>query len=112
MRGESPAGIYSDTVRSDLHTDRGMTHGNRFCTLDEVVAISQHPFCRGSAFADNAKQLLIPLLGMPSNNVVAALLFLAYYELGMNNEAGEREPVLSSQSESSRDLTLLNGRPG
>lgn len=72
-----------------------MTHGNRFCTLDEVVAISQHPFCRGSAFADNAKQLLIPLLGMPSNNVVAALLFLAYYELGMNNEAGEREPVSS-----------------
>jgi hypothetical protein len=26
---------------------------------------------------------------MPSPNVVAAILFLAYYELGMNNEAGE-----------------------
>jgi hypothetical protein len=57
--------------------------------LVELTDISAHPFCRGTAFADNAKQLLIPLLGMPSPNVVAALLFLAYYELGMNNEAGE-----------------------
>jgi len=62
---------------------------HRFSDLTELTTISPHPFCRGTAFADNAKQLLIPLLGMPSPHVVAALLFLAYYELGMNNEAGE-----------------------
>jgi hypothetical protein len=60
------------------------------------MAIDQYRFCRGVAFADNAKQLLIPLLGMPSPNVVAALLFLAYYELGMNNEAGGRLPLPTS----------------
>lgn len=82
--------ILTDTLFARVSRPR-----RRFCQMDEIVGISQHPFCRGSAFADNAKQLLIPLLGMPSNNVVAALLFLAYYELGMNNEAGEQmSPML------------------
>ncbi|KAJ9104639.1 hypothetical protein QFC21_002137 [Naganishia friedmannii] len=60
----------------------------RFCPLPEIVALNSLPFCRGVPFADNAKQLLVPLLGMPSSSVVAALLLLSYYELGMNSEAG------------------------
>jgi hypothetical protein len=60
----------------------------RFCPLPEIVALNSLPFCRGVPFADNAKQLLVPLLGMPSPSVTAALLLMSYYELGMNSEAG------------------------
>ena len=57
----------------------------RFCPLPEIVALNSLPFCRGVPFADNAKQLLVPLLGMPSPSVTAALLLMSYYELGMNS---------------------------
>lgn len=40
----------------------------------------------GIPFAEKSKQLLIPLLGYPSLNTVAASLFLAYFSFGMNNE--------------------------
>jgi hypothetical protein len=56
--------------------------------LPEIVALNSLPFCRGVPFADNAKQLLVPLLGMPSPSVTAALLLMSYYELGVNSEAG------------------------
>lgn len=61
---------------------------DRFCPLPEIVALNSLPFCRGVPFADNAKQLLVPLLGMPSPSVTAALLLMSYYELGVNSEAG------------------------
>lgn len=40
-------------------------------------------------FLERAKSLLLPLLNVPSPDVVAGLLFLAWADFGDNNEAGE-----------------------
>ena len=40
-------------------------------------------------FLNHAKTLLVPLLSIPSRDVVAGLLFLALAEFGDNNEAGK-----------------------
>ena len=40
-------------------------------------------------FLERAKSLLMPLLSVPSCDVVAGLLFLAWADFGDNNEAGE-----------------------
>ncbi|KAF9266499.1 hypothetical protein L218DRAFT_71553 [Marasmius fiardii PR-910] len=47
---------------------------------------SQTPATYGIPFAEKMKQLLVPLLGFPTSNTVAALLFLAYFSFGLNNE--------------------------
>ncbi|KAJ8072232.1 hypothetical protein PM082_015791 [Marasmius tenuissimus] len=47
---------------------------------------SQSPATYGIPFAEKMKQLLVPLLGFPTSNTVAALLFLAYFSFGLNNE--------------------------
>ena len=41
-------------------------------------------------FLNRAKTLLMPLLSIPSHDLVAGLLFLALAEFGDNNEAGKR----------------------
>jgi len=46
----------------------------------------QSPATYGIPFAEKAKQLLVPMLGYPSFNTVASLLFLAYLSFGLNNE--------------------------
>ncbi|KAF5371179.1 hypothetical protein D9758_004208 [Tetrapyrgos nigripes] len=46
----------------------------------------QSPATYGIPFAEKAKQLLIPMLGYPSSNTVASLLFLAYFSFGLNSE--------------------------
>lgn len=43
-------------------------------------------------FLTQAKSLLMPLLSIPSHDLVAGLLFLALAEFGDNNEAGKRSP--------------------
>ncbi|KAL0574165.1 hypothetical protein V5O48_007793 [Marasmius crinis-equi] len=47
---------------------------------------TQSPATYGIPFAEKMKQLLVPLLGFPTTNTVAALLFLAYFSFGLNNE--------------------------
>ncbi|KAK7044133.1 hypothetical protein VNI00_007850 [Paramarasmius palmivorus] len=49
-------------------------------------ARDRSPATYGIPFAEKTKQLLVPLLGFPSSNTVAALLFLAYFSFGLNNE--------------------------
>ncbi|KAM0753522.1 hypothetical protein T439DRAFT_322417 [Meredithblackwellia eburnea MCA 4105] len=49
-------------------------------------ALNRLPATYGVPFCDRAKQILVPLLGVPSSNTVAALLLLAYYEFGLNSE--------------------------
>ncbi|ESK85307.1 pathway-specific nitrogen regulator [Moniliophthora roreri MCA 2997] len=49
-------------------------------------ARDKSPATYGIPFAEKTKQLLVPLLGFPSSNTVAALLFLAYFSFGLNNE--------------------------
>ena len=44
-------------------------------------------------FLNQAKTLLIPLLSIPSRDLVAGLLFLALAEFGDNNEAGKESAV-------------------
>lgn len=43
---------------------------------------------RGEIFAEKAKHLLIPLLNLPSYDVVASILFLAWNELANNHDVG------------------------
>ena len=45
-------------------------------------------------FLNQAKTLLIPLLSIPSRDLVAGLLFLALAEFGDNNEAGKESAIL------------------
>lgn len=44
------------------------------------------PATYGIPFANQAKQLLIPLLGYPSSRTVASMLLMAYHEFGLNSE--------------------------
>jgi hypothetical protein len=44
-------------------------------------------------FLNQAKTLLIPLLSIPSRDLVAGLLFLALAEFGDNNEAGKQSVI-------------------
>ncbi|KAG7089886.1 hypothetical protein E1B28_011520 [Marasmius oreades] len=55
-------------------------------TRTQARDTSQSPATYGIPFAEKMKQLLVPLLGFPTSNTVAALLFLAYFSFGLNNE--------------------------
>ena len=43
---------------------------------------------RGEVFANKAKLMLVPLLNIPSYDVVASLLMIAWHELANNHDAG------------------------
>jgi len=43
---------------------------------------------RGEVFANKAKNMLVPLLNLPSHEVVASLLMIAWHELANNHDAG------------------------
>ena len=47
-------------------------------------------------FLNQAKTLLMPLLSIPSRDLVAGLLFLALAEFGDNNEAGKGSTLYTS----------------
>lgn len=42
-----------------------------------------------SPFLERAKSLLVPLLGIPSCDVIAGMVLLSFAEFGNNSEAGE-----------------------
>ncbi|SGZ26904.1 BQ5605_C025g09992 [Microbotryum silenes-dioicae] len=58
----------------------------RFSEASSIVQLEQEPATWGIAFANKAKQLLTPLLGLPSSGTVASLLLLAHHEFGLNSE--------------------------
>lgn len=58
-------------------------------------------------FLERAKILLMPLLSIPSPDVVAGLLLLSWVEFGDNNEAGMVSVVLSSLSLRRTEVELI-----
>jgi hypothetical protein len=66
---------------------------NAMCAL--AARFSRHPMLhqesaalRGEVFANKAKIMLVPLLNIPSHDVVASLLMVAWHELANNHDAG------------------------
>ncbi|CAM0141484.1 unnamed protein product [Umbelopsis sp. WA50703] len=84
------------TILSDMEEDAASTCliycmcaiGARYSTHPEVCISGKERYCYGEPFADRAKRLLIPLLALPSLEVVQSLVLLTYQEFATDRDSG------------------------
>lgn len=58
----------------------------RFSSVDELQSIALYQ--RGEAFGNRARMLLVPLMNLPSHDIVASILMITWHELAVNHDVG------------------------